>query len=411
MGRVLKCRFCGAAMPLIFADLGEHPPSNAYLFGPTAIASETRYPLCAVVCKSCHLVQLNYDVPPAELFSDYAYFSSYSDSWGKHAKDYCNMAIDRFELNSKNLVVELGSNDGYLLKNLVAEDIPVLGIDPSDTVAAAAEKVGVPTLVEFFGKALAEKMAAEGKQADLVIGNNVLAQVPDINDFVGGIKLLLKPEGNVTMEFPHLLALMDMVAFDTIYHEHFFYLSLIAVENIFSRNGLRIYDSLMLPTHGGSLRIFACHEDRGDLVDRSGLLAMREKEKAAGLFDSHIYKQFIEKVRLCGESMKSFLTKAKAEGKVVAAYGAAAKGNTLLNYIKTTVEDVIMVADRNPHKQKKLLPGSHIPVVSPEELKEAAPDYVLILPWNLKDEVMAQLPEVWQWGGRFVTPVPLVKII
>ncbi len=285
-----------------------------------------------------------------------------------------------------------------------------LGIDPSDTVAAAAETIGVPTLVEFFGKDVAERLA-QGRQADLIIGNNVLAHVPQLNDFVAGMARLLKPTGSVTIEFPHLLELIEHVEFDTIYHEHYSYISLYAIEQVFSRHGLKLYDVERLPTHGGSVRIFAAHADRADLTDSRALQDLRQRERAAGLDQLDTYTRFAQRVEACRQSLVEFLALSKRQSKSVAAYGAAAKGNTLLNFCNVTQADIAMVADRNPHKQSKLLPGTHIPVVSPEALLQSRPDYVLILPWNLQDEIRNQLREVEQWGGRFVTPVPLTRIL
>ena len=410
VGLVTACRACGGRLAATMADLGLQPASNAFLASMAAAHEEKRYPLRAKVCESCKLVQLDYDVAPRELFANYVYFSSYSDDWLKHAKGYCDMAQRRFELGAKSLVVELASNDGYLLKNFIEKGIPVLGIDPSDTVAAAAEKIGVPTLVEFFGESLAKKLAADGRQADLIIGNNVLAHVPLLNDFVAGIALLLKPAGTVTIEFPHLLELIEHVEFDTIYHEHYSYFSLYAVERVFSRHGLRLFDVEQLPTHGGSLRILAAHANRPGLEDSGLLRKLRAQESAAGLTDLASYSRFAERVENCKRSLLAFLGTARREGKTVAAYGAAAKGNTLLNFCEVTPADISQVADRNPHKQSKFLPGTHIRVVSPEALLEAKPDYVLILPWNLQAEIREQLQQIKQWGGRFVTPVPVVRI-
>lgn len=410
VGQVAGCRSCGGPLTVTMADLGQQPPSNAFLGSPAAIPKEKRYPLCAKVCDTCKLVQLDYDVAPEELFGNYVYFSSYSDDWLAHAKAYCEMARSRFELGPASLVVELASNDGYLLKNFLTMGIAVLGIDPSGTVAAAAEKIGVPTLVKFFGENAAEELTRQGRQADLIIGNNVLAHVPRLNDFVAGIAVLLKPMGTVTIEFPHLLKLIEHVEFDTIYHEHYSYFSLYAIEQVFSRHHLRIYDVQRLSTHGGSLRIFAAHTSRSDLKHSDALLAVRAEESAAGLSDLSAYRQFAQRVSECRDSLLDFLARAKREGKRVAAYGAAAKGNTLLNFCGVTTQDIGFVADRNPHKQKKWLPGSHIPVISPEELLQSKPDYVLILPWNLQDEIRSQLHCIRAWGGRFVTPLPLVRV-
>jgi SAM-dependent methyltransferase len=410
VGLVSACRACGGRLTVTMADLGLQPASNAFLESTAAFQQEKRYPLRAKVCEICKLVQLDYDVAPQELFGNYVYFSSYSDDWLAHAKAYCEMARERFALGSSSLVVELASNDGYLLKNFLSVGIPVLGIDPSDTVAAAAAKIGVPTLVEFFGEKIAGDLARQGRRADLIIGNNVLAHVPQLNDFVAGIALLLRENGNITIEFPHLLELVKHVEFDTIYHEHFSYFSVYAIEQVFSRHGLRIYDVERLPTHGGSLRIFAAHAARKDLKDSATLREVRAQESAAGIQDLGTYAKFSKRVEECRDSLLAFLATAKRECKRIAAYGAAAKGNTLLNFCGVTPADIAFVADRNPHKQNKFLPGTHIPVVSPEELMQAKPDYVLILPWNLRDEIQQQLAGIRAWGGRFVTPVPLARI-
>ncbi|HWS64847.1 MAG TPA: class I SAM-dependent methyltransferase [Steroidobacteraceae bacterium] len=410
VGTVTGCRACGGRLAVTMADLGLQPPSNAFLASLTDAAHEKRYPLRAKVCESCKLVQVDYDVAPQELFGNYVYFSSYSDEWLAHARAYCDMARRRFSLSGTSLVVELASNDGYLLKNFLQMGIPVLGIDPSDTVVAAAIEIGVPSLVEFFGEALAVELAAEGRLADLIIGNNVIAHVPLLNDFVAGIAVLLKPQGTVTIEFPHLLTLIEHVEFDTIYHEHYSYISLFALEQVFGRHGLRIYDLEKLPTHGGSLRIFASHSSRTGTLDSAMLQTVRREETAAGLPDLDTYLRFSGRVEACRRALLDFLAVAKREGKTVAAYGAAAKGNTLLNFCGLTQEDISMVADRSPHKQAKFLPGSHIPVVSPEELLRGRPDYVLILPWNLQEEIRRHLQGIAAWGGKFVTPVPLVRV-
>ena len=402
------CRACGGELGVTFADLGLQPLANGFLAPSAYLQQEKRYPLRAKVCEACKLVQVDYDVPPRELFSNYAYYSSYSDDWLAHALRFSAMARERFSLNAKSLVIELGSNDGYLLKEFVAAGIPVLGIDPSDTVAAAAERIGVATLVEFFSAALAVRLAGQGRKADLIVGNNVLAHVPELNDFVAGIAQLLKPAGCVTIEFPHLLKLIEHAAFDTIYHEHFSYISLYAIERVFRLQGLQIFDVEELPTHGGSLRIFASHAARG-LEDSDALRHVRAAERRAGLADLDAYRRFSERVAACRSSLRDFLARAKSERKVVAAYGAAAKGNTLLNFCGVSADDISMVADRNPHKQGKLLPGSHIPVVPPQELTRHKPHYVLILPWNLQTEIMRQLDWIRTWGGRFVTAVPTVR--
>ncbi len=409
-GPVRNCRACGGRLAVTMADLGVQPPSNAFLASLEAAREEKRYPLRAKVCEACKLVQVDYDVAPEELFGDYVYFSSYSEDWLAHAKRYCEMARRRFGLGRHSLVVELASNDGYLLRNFLEAGIPVLGIDPSDTVARAAESVGVPTLVEFFGESVGARLAGEGRRADLIVANNVLAHVPQLNDFVAGIARLLKPGGTATIEFPHLLELIEHVEFDTIYHEHYSYLSLYAIERVFARHGLSIYDAEELPTHGGSLRIFAAHADRAGLGESGALAALKAREAAAGLAELETYTRFAERVEACRCALLEFLARAKRESRSVAAYGAAAKGNTLLNFCGATTADIAMVADRNPHKQSKFLPGTHIPVVSPEELMRARPDYVMILPWNLQVEIRRQLDGIKAWGGRFVIPVPAAAV-
>jgi len=408
-GLVTKCRACGGRLTVTMADLGVQPPSNAFLASLEAVHEEKRYPLRAKVCEACKLVQVDYDVAPEELFGDYVYFSSYSEDWLAHAQRYCEMARRRFDLGPHSLVVELASNDGYLLRNFVDAGIPVLGIDPSDTVARAAQSIGVPTLVEFFGESLGDRLAREGRGADLIVANNVLAHVPRLNDFVSGIARLLKPGGTATIEFPHLLKLIEHVEFDTIYHEHYSYISLYAIERVFARHALSIYDVEELPTHGGSLRIFASPESRAP-GESAALAALKAREAAAGLADLATYTGFAERVEACRRSLLEFLASAKRESRTVAAYGAAAKGNTLLNFCGATPADIVMVGDRNPHKQSKFLPGTHIPVVSPEELMRAQPDYVMILPWNLQAEIRRQLQGIRAWGGRFVIPVPAAAV-
>src|SRR5450432_1401250 len=331
VGEVSRCRACGGRLTVTMADLGMQPASNAFIDPQATIQPEKRYPLRAKVCESCKLVQLDYDVAPQELFGNYVYFSSYSDEWLAHAKAYCDMARKRFGLSPTSLVVELASNDGYLLKNFLKMGIAVLGIDPSDTVSQAAEKIGVPTLVEFFGQKVARDLAAQGRHADLIIANNVLAHVPELNDFVAGVALLLRPNGSTTMEFPHLLELIEHVEFDTIYHEHYSYFSLYAIEQVFQRHGLRIYDLERLSTHGGSLRIFAARAARPDLEDSALLREVRAQESAAGLAELETYLQFAKRVEACRDSLLAFIAGARREGKAIAAYGAAAKGNTLLN--------------------------------------------------------------------------------
>lgn len=413
-GMRTSCRACGGTLSVILADLGVQPPSNAFLDSLDEAREERRYPLRARVCGSCRLVQLDEDVAPAELFRNYVYFSSYSDEWLAHARAYCAMARERFALGAASRVVELASNDGYLLKNFLEMGIPVLGIDPSDTVARAAERIGVPTRVRFFGAALARELVAEGIRADLVIANNVLAHVPDLNDFLEGIAFLLAPGGSATLEFPHLARLIAGVEFDTIYHEHYSYFSLIALERALAARGLRAYDVEELSTHGGSLRLYVARADSAALprlAKTPRLEALRAAERAAGLDDLDTYRRFAAQVASCREALRAFLAAARRERRSVLAYGAAAKGNTLLNFCGLTAQDIPLVADRNPHKQGKLLPGSHIPVVAPAALIERRPDYVLILPWNLEHEIRTQLADVHARGGRFVLPVPVTRVV
>ena len=404
-----QCRFCQSALAQSFTDLGMSPASNRYLAQAQLKDMEPFYPLHAYVCGKCRLVQLEQFHTAEEIFSDYAYFSSYSDTWLAHAAQYCQEMQTTYGINKNSLVIEIASNDGYLLKNFVASGIPVLGIEPAANVAKVAIEKGVPSRVEFFGVACAKKLVAEGKQADLLLGNNVLAHVPDLNDFVAGLKLLLKPKGIITMEFPHLLQLMQQNQFDTIYHEHFCYFSLLAIDRVFTHHGLSIFDVQQLPTHGGSLRIHATHAGTRPLA--KGFHDVLENERVYGLDDSEIYDQFAEQVRNTKRQLLKFLCDAKATGKSIAGYGAAAKGNTLLNYCGVRCDFLDYVVDLNPHKQNLFLPGTHIPIFAPEKLKQTKPDYVLILPWNIKDEVIRQHGYIGEWGGKFVVPIPKVTIL
>jgi SAM-dependent methyltransferase len=404
------CRFCGAALHHTFVDLGMSPLCESYVSRDKLNHMEPFYPLHVYVCQNCFLVQLDEFVSPTEIFSEYAYFSSYSDSWLQHVKDYTNMIVERFELNNQSYVIELASNDGYLLQYFVQKGIPVLGIDPAANIAKVAVEKGVPTLVRFFGREVARELVAEGKQADLLLGNNVLAHVPDINDFVGGMKILLKPQGVITMEFPHLMRLMEGNQFDTIYHEHFSYLSFIAVEKIFAAHELTLFDVEELSTHGGSLRIYARHTDDATKPVSSPVTELREREEVAGFTRLETYTSFTEQVENTKRKLLDFLIKAKWEGKSVAGYGAPGKGNTLLNYCGIRTDFLDYTVDRNPYKQGQFLPGTHIPIFPPDKIKETKPDYVLILPWNFKDEIMRQISYIREWGGQFVVPIPEVKI-
>jgi SAM-dependent methyltransferase len=372
---------------------------------------EPFYPLHVYVCSKCFLVQLEEYVRPEEIFTHYAYFSSYSDSWLQHVKAYTAAMIDRLRLGKQSLVVEVASNDGYLLQYFVAGGVPVLGIEPAKNVAETAVKKGVPTLTIFFNRESAEKLRKEGKSADLLVGNNVLAQVPDINDFVAGMKILLKSDGVITMEFPHLQRLMEGNQFDTIYHEHFSYFSLITVEKIFAAHGLTLFDVDELPTHGGSLRIHARHAENSARPINQRVTALRTQEENAGFTELQTYAQFDEQVKSTKRRLLEFLIGAKNEGKSVAGYGAPGKGNTLLNYCGIRTDFLDYTVDRNPFKHGKFLPGTQIPIFPPEKIAQTRPDYVLILPWNLRNEIIAQLGFIREWGGKFVVPIPEVEVI
>ena len=403
------CRSCAAPLELSFADLGMAPPSNAFLGAEDLNRMERFYPLHAWVCGQCFLVQLEEFETPQQIFSDdYAYFSSYSDSWLAHARAYVEKMIPRFGLDRASFAVEIASNDGYLLQYFVERGIPVLGIEPAANCAAAAEKKGVPSLVKFFGTATAQAL---GRQADLVLGNNVLAHVPDLNDFVRGISVLLKPTGVVTMEFPHLLRLMQESQFDTIYHEHFSYLSFCVVERLFARHGMTLFDVEELPTHGGSLRIYGRLSAHSALAVTASVHELRKREQAAGLENAATYRSFAEKVKAVKRGLLKFLIQAKESGKRVAGYGAPAKGNTLLNFCGVRADLLEYTVDRSPHKQGRFLPGVHIPIYAPERIAQTRPDYVLILPWNLKDEITAQMAHIRSWGGRFVVPIPETRVL
>jgi hypothetical protein len=404
------CRFCAAPLSVNLVDLGMSPLCESYLTADQINAMEPFYPLHVFVCSQCYLAQLGEYVRAEHIFSEYAYFSSYSDSWLKHSKKYTDLMTQRFGLGAKSLVVELASNDGYLLQYFVEKSIPVLGIEPAANVAKVAVEKGVPTLVEFFGVDLARKLAASGQRPDLLLGNNVLAQVPDLNDFVAGMKILLKPSGVITMEFPHLLRLMDENQFDTIYHEHFSYFSFITTQKIFAEHGLVLFDVEELPSHGGSLRIYARHaEDQSKSVSPA-VVELLQREQAAGLSQMDRYAAFEENVKETKRKLLEFLIHAKREGKKIAGYGAPGKGNTLLNYCGIRTDFLDFTVDRNPYKQGRFLPGTHVPILAPEQLRAARPDYVFILPWNLKNEIMEQLSFIREWGGKFIVPIPHVKV-
>ncbi|MFK4723848.1 SAM-dependent methyltransferase [Bradyrhizobium niftali] len=405
------CRFCSAPLERVFIDLGMSPLANSYLRNEKAKQDERFFPLRAYVCGECFLVQLEEWEAPENIFGDYAYFSSYSDSWLQHAKSYVTRVIERFALGANSKVVEIASNDGYLLQYFVEADVPVLGIEPAQNVAAVARAKGIPTRVEFFGERAARTLRREGLRADLLIGNNVLAHVPNLNDFVKGMSLLLADAGVITMEFPHLMRLFDECQIDTIYHEHFSYFSFIAVEKIFAAHGLTLFDVEELPTHGGSLRIYAQHANKGWHPISHRVLDLRRREIDAGYANLDHYDAFEERAMETRQKLLSFLEDAKRQGKRVVGYGAPAKGNTLLNYCGITSDLIEYTVDRNPHKQGSLLPGSHIPILEPERINVTKPDYILILPWNLKREIVSQLSFARSWGAQFVVPIPEPRIV
>jgi SAM-dependent methyltransferase len=407
----MKCRHCGSSIQGHFLDLGFSPPSNAYLSEQDLHAPELHFPLRVSVCEHCWLVQTEDFAGADDLFRhDYAYFSSVSRSWLQHAAAYSTMICARFGLGENSLVIEVAANDGYLLKNFVSAGIPCLGIEPTASTAVAAEKLGIPVRREFFGSALALRLVEEGNRADLVIGNNVYAHVPDINDFTDGLKTILKPGGVITLEFPHVMRLIERAQFDTVYHEHFSYLSLHVVSQIFARAGLRVWDVEEIATHGGSLRVFGCHAD--DVrTNTSSVSDLLEEETRFGLCKRDSYDALQVQANRVKDELVAFLIEQKRDGKSVAAYGAAAKGNTVLNYGGIKPDLLSYVCDAAPSKQGKYLPGSHIPILSPTELRERQPDIVLILPWNLADEVMRQHECVREWGGKFIVAIPSLTIL
>ena len=406
----VNCRFCGTALKRTFVDLGMSPLCQTHIASHQLNLSEVFYPLHAFVCESCFLVQLDEYVAPAEIFGDYAYFSSYSDSWIRHAGAYAEHMRRSYGIGGDSTVMEIASNDGYLLQHFVDAGISVLGIEPAANVAEVAVAKGIPTTVRFFGKETAREIAAEYGPADLLVGNNVLAHVPDLNDFVAGMKRLLKADGIITMEFPHLLRLMEFNQFDTIYHEHFSYLSLFSVERIFAFHGLRIFNVEELDTHGGSLRIYACHQDNAARETEDAVPRLHAWETEAGVADIDTYARFEEKVKETKRRLLDFLIEAKSAGKSIAGYGAPGKGNTLLNYCGIRQDFIDYTVDRSPHKQGMYTPGTRIPIYSPEKIRETKPDYVLILPWNLKEEIMQQMDYARAWGGKFVVPIPEVQV-
>ncbi|OLC63378.1 MAG: SAM-dependent methyltransferase [Candidatus Rokubacteria bacterium 13_1_40CM_4_67_11] len=404
------CLFCSAPLRQTFVDLGMSPLCESYLPAEALNQVERFYPLHAYVCERCFLVQVEQYVSPEAIFTEYAYFSSFSDSWLAHAKAYVDMIVSRLGLSGTSRVIELGSNDGYLLQYFVAKGMPVLGVEPARNVAEAAVARGVPTHVAMFGRQTARELQAQGLQADLLIGNNVLAQVPDVNDFVAGMKLLLKPGGVLTMEFPHLMRLMQENQFDTIYHEHFSYFSFLTAERIFAAHGLRLFDVQELRTHGGSLRIYAGHAEESGTPESEDVTRLRAREASAGLNRLETYAAFTEQVHETKRRLLEFLINVKRAGKHIAGYGAPGKGNTLLNYCGIRTDFLDYTVDRNPYKHGRFLPGTHIPIHAPEKIRQTRPDYVLILPWNLKDEIMEQVSYIREWAGQFVVPIPDVKV-
>lgn len=406
----MNCRHCQANLQHLFLDLGTAPPSNAYLTHADLVRPETYFPLRVFVCHKCWLVQTQDFSSASELFnSDYAYFSSTSSSWVEHARRYCQMITTRMGLSNSSHVIEIASNDGYLLRNFVAAGIPCLGIEPTASTAKAAEELGIKVRREFFGQKLASKLVTENKQADLIIGNNVYAHVPDINDFTKGMKIALKPSGSITLEFPHLMELLRNSQFDTVYHEHYSYLSLHTVAEIFSSFGLRVFDVEKLTTHGGSLRIFGCH-DHDSRITANAVTVLLDEEKVSGMRELDVYLKFQTQAETIKNNLLQFLLEQKRLGKKVAGYGAAAKGNTLLNFAGVKPDLLEFIADAAPSKQDKFMPGSRIPISSPDRINVSRPDFVLILPWNIKKEIIEKMKQVFGWGGCFVTAVPEIQL-
>ena len=405
------CRFCAAPLRHTFVDLGMSPLCESYVPPERLSAMEAFYPLHVRICERCLLVQLEEFVTPDEIFSEYAYFSSYSDSWVAHARNYVDSAAERFELDTDSLVVELASNDGYLLQHVVEKGIPALGVEPAANVAAVAQERGIETVVEFFGRDLARQLLSKGRQADLIAANNVMAHVPDLNDFVGGMKILLAPQGVVTIEVPHLVRLVEGNQFDTIYHEHFSYFSCLSAVRVLSAHGLEVFDVEELASHGGSLRLYAQHRDGGRqaVSARVGVLSDEEHALGFGTLEGHV--GFAPRVQETKWRLLEFLIEARREGKRIAGYGAPGKGNTLLNYCGIRTDLLEFTVDRNPYKQGQFLPGTHIPIKHPEALEQARPDFILILPWNLKEEIAAQLSYTREWGARCVVPIPEVEVL
>src|SRR3989449_3693932 len=404
------CLFCSEPLRQTFVDLGMSPLCESFLTAEQVNQMEPFYPLHVWICERCFLVQVEEYVRPEGIFTEYAYFSSYSDSWLAHVRAYADMITARLGLGGQSKVVELGSNDGYLLQYFVAKGIPVLGVEPARNVAQTAIARGVPTVTKLFGRETAGELVADGVRADLVCGANVLAQVPDVNDFVGGIKILLKPGGVVTVEFPHLMRLMAENQFDTIYHEHFSYFSFLTAEKIFAAHGLTLFDVEELPTHGGSLRIYGRHKEDSLKPVSAWVTDLRKREETAGYTRLETYSRFAEQVKETKRKLLEFLIQAKRGGKKIAGYGAPGKGNTLLNYCAIRSDFLDYTVDRNPYKHGRFLPGTHVPIFSPDRIRETKPDFLLILPWNLKDEIIEQNAFIREWGGKFVVPIPEVQV-
>jgi SAM-dependent methyltransferase len=406
-----KCRFCSSTLQHTFVDLGMSPPCQTQISPAQLNAMERFYPLHAMVCEKCFLVQLQEYVTPGEIFTEYAYFSSYADSWVEHARRYTEAMRERFGLGARSLVAEIASNDGYLLQHFVKANVPVLGIEPAANVAKVAVEKGIRTDVCFFGRATARELTEKYGKPDLLLGNNVLAHVPDLNDFVGGMKLFLKPDGVITMEFPHLLRLMEHNQFDTIYHEHFSYYSFYTVDKVFAAHGLTLFDVDELSTHGGSIRIYGRHAEDATKPVSAKVTELLERERRLGFQDLDTYFRFGEQVRATKRALLEFLIGAKRAGKSIVGYGAPGKSATLLNYCGIRTDFLDYTVDRNPYKQGHYTPGTRIPILDPSEIRKTRPDYVLVLPWNLIEEIAQQHAYIREWGGRFVVPIPRVRVL
>ena len=404
-----KCRFSGKELKHTFVDLGLSPIANNYLKPEQLSYAEKFYPLHVYVSEDNFLVQVEEFESPEDIFGEYTYFSSYSGALLENAQAYTNAVVERFSLNQASQVMEIASNDGYLLQYFQEKNIPVLGIEPAGNVAQVAQEKGIPTIVKFFGVNTAQKLVASGKQADLLAANNVIAHVPDLNDFVAGMKILLKPEGVITVEFHHLLNLITKSQFDSIYHEHFSYFSLLSMEKVMAAHGLKVFDVEEISTHGGSLRVYACHQESAREIC-AGVVEVKDKEIAAGLTRMETYLAFGEKVKATKRQLLSFLIEAKSQGKSIVGYGAPAKAITLLNYCGVRTDFIDYIVDRSPHKQGSFVPGTRLPILAPEKIAETKPDYLLILPWNLKEEIMSQMEIIRDWGGKFVVPIPEVQV-